>query len=180
MSNHPRWAPLPPLDGATRAEWREYRAKVRRVKVEIGFIWDMIFSGMHVLIGTSSPAGLLTWDDPPIQGPITMGPPTRWSVKPRQGQQLDDFVALAPRIATAYEVDAVEVTGFVPGWLRLVLVERPEDADFAPPTAIAPQQPGELGPGTSTADAADRFRPHGRPLGRRGWRRPFGGPRTQR
>lgn len=181
MSSHRRWAPPPPPSDATRAERSRHAAEEQYARHEIRCIWDDFFQSFLLVTGIDGPAGVLAWQGQPEIGPITLGPPTRFSIKMRPSQRRDDFSALAPRLAVAYDVDAVVITDSAEGWLTILLLEHADDAGRSQNGVV----PATLGEGTREATPSPipsgrGGRGHRRPLGLRGWRRPFGGPRTRR
>lgn len=179
MSNHPRWAPPPLSFNASGAERRRRAAEERRAQHEIRCIWNEFFREFHVITGVDSPTGVLAWEDQPEIRWITLGPPTRFTIKRRPGQRRDDFAGLAPRLAAAYDVDAVVVTDLPAPFLTILLVEYAAEAG-RPPEGGVPPTLGRLTRRVTptTAPSGRGVRRHGRLLGSREGRRPFGRPRS--
>ncbi|GAA4795729.1 hypothetical protein GCM10023200_34720 [Actinomycetospora chlora] len=184
MVDHHRWAPLPLPPHPTRADRLEYDGQASRARIAIRNIWMEFHTGLHTMTGPAAPVSILTWD-PPLVGPITLGPPTRWSVELRPGQRAADFRALAGRLASAYEVDDVVVADLARGWISIWLVEHVGAETVPTPDvparpAVEPTRPAPAPVGQPSARRTGRIRHHRLPLGSRWRRRPFGGPRTSR
>lgn len=81
---------------------------------------------------------------------VDLGPPTSFTVRLRPGQLAADIAELAPRLAAAYEVHDVVVSGPRRGWARVELIEHPPtltvvDGRSAPPDPDEPPSLGEVG-----------------------------------
>lgn len=171
MSVVHRWA-VPPLpERPSRRERAQHAADEAYARHQILWIWNEVCAGEY-LIRRVVPTGAMTWEPPRI-GRVHLGPPTTFTVEMRPGQLREDFTAIGPRLAAAFEVREVRVEDLVRGWLLVELVEGCEDLrdqqSWRPPTINAsPAAPAAIEPPS---------RGH---VGRRGWRRPFGGPRSGR
>jgi hypothetical protein len=64
----------------------------------------------------------------PIIGQVDLGPPVSFTVRMRPGQTLADYRKAVPLIAPSMEVAALEVTPFVPHWVKIVLLPEPDVA----------------------------------------------------
>lgn len=164
-----RWAVQPLAPDASQAVKRQHSADEASLRHEVRWRWNEVCSGNH-LTHRIVPTGVAS-REPPRIGRISLGPPTTFSVNLRPGQLLADFSAISVRLASAFEVDDVLIENLAPGWLRIVLVERRR-------AAVRDASPN--GPPDSSHAAVTKPRPpirEGPHLGRRGRRRPFGGPR---
>lgn len=168
-----RWA-LPPLrPGASSSERGLRRREEMALEQQIRSIWTAFCSRVD-LVERLGPTMAESWT-PPTIGPITLGPPTRFSVCLHPGQLRTDLEDVRPRLAAAYEVDDVIVRDLVRGWATVELVEH--GAGGAEPDA--PGVPSDVGRKRRPLRPAEPSRPR-HPFPRRARRGPFGGPRLGR
>lgn len=133
---------------------------------QIRWIW-VAFCAQVGLVERLGPTIAESWTAPTL-GPVTLGPPTRFSVHLRHGQLRADLEKVRPRLASAYEVDDAIVRDLVRRWVTVELVEHgvADSTDETEPPAI--DQPRR------------RLTPPLRHFPRRRRRGPSGGPRSAR
>lgn len=170
----PQWA-APALPAApTRAERRAHTAYEIESRTTIRVIWDEVCENTGLTARITSSGCFLR--EPPVMGPITLGPPTRFSIALRPGQIVEDIAGMAHRLAVAYRVDDVVVRQLTQGWVSVVLVEHllaaPQADDGLAPVDDGPSGGPRFG---SSESRSARRRTH---LGSRDRRRPFGRPRS--
>ena len=178
MSVVHRWS-VPPLpERPSRRQREQQAAEEAYARHQIKWIWNEVCAGTF-MIRRIVPTGTVSWEPPRI-GRVRLGPPTTFTVELRPGQLRADFIDIRERLAAAFEVRDVVVTDLVRGWLLVQLVEGCDEMVTPPPPARPPGRDPMIN--TSPAAPTEIESPHrpGDHLGRRGWRRPFGRPRTDR
>jgi hypothetical protein len=98
----------------------------------------------------------------PHIGRITLGPPTRFTVRLRPGLRRQHIVDIAPQLALAFEVDEVHVRDLASGWLSVELVEQPA---FVP----GPAELTLVGSPDTVPDAVERRTRQAGPRSLRWW-----------
>lgn len=143
-----RWAGPP---GGQGAAWDT------DARTEIRWRWGEVCGGFGLnrrILPDDGPRGI------PHIGRITLGPPTRFTVRLRPGQSRRDIADLAPRLAMALEVEDVHVRDLAAGWVSVELVEQPTAARGPITLTVVDDMP---------ADAPERIAPTSRPRSLRWW-----------
>lgn len=124
-------------------------------RTEIRWRWGEVCSGVG-LTRRVFPEGCRSI---PHIGRITLGPPTRFTVRLRPGQSRQDIADIAPRLALAFEVRNVRVRDLATGWVSVEMVEQ---AALLTVVQCADRPPDASPPAPSPQPRSLRWWPHRR------------------